>query len=143
MTANAQKFIQPLMFQTITKRKVYTQMFDEIDAVDVKHVSLAQKADVALIAPATANTIAKLAQGVADDMLSTVFMAVPKKTPKYIAPAMNTEMWKNPAFQRNLAQVLEDGYIQIPPKSSQLACGTVGMGAMANVKDIVDIILNK
>jgi len=132
MTKSACQFITPITFQTLTKRKVYTEQFDEFQYEDVRHISLAQQADVALIAPATANIIGKLASGIADDMLTTVLMAVQGK-PILIAPAMNTAMYENPITQDNIAKLSRYGYQFIEPKESRLACGDLGRGALADV----------
>ena len=132
MTKSACQFITPITFQTLTKRKVYTEQFDEFQYEDVRHISLAQQADVALIAPATANIIGKLASGIADDMLTTVLMAVQGK-PVLIAPAMNTAMYENPITQDNIAKLSRYGYQFIEPKESRLACGDLGRGALADV----------
>jgi phosphopantothenoylcysteine decarboxylase/phosphopantothenoylcysteine decarboxylase/phosphopantothenate--cysteine ligase len=139
MTDGAQKFITPLTFQTLTKHKVYTEMFDEIIYEDVRHISLAQKADIAVVAPATANIIGKLASGIADDMLSTVLMAL-KDTPALICPAMNTAMYENPVVQANIQKLTEYGYRFIEPKEALLACGDIGRGALADVEVIVDAV---
>jgi phosphopantothenoylcysteine decarboxylase/phosphopantothenoylcysteine decarboxylase/phosphopantothenate--cysteine ligase len=137
MTASAQRLITPITFQTLTKNKVYTEMFDELIYEDVRHISLAQKADLALIAPATANIIGKIAAGIADDMLSTVILAVRNK-PVLICPAMNTAMYENPITQDNLAKLAKYGYLFVEPKESRLACGDLGKGALADVDVIVD-----
>jgi len=136
MTRNAIEFITPLTFQSLTKNKVYYNMFEEITPKEIKHISLAQKADLCLIAPASANIIGKLANGIADDMLSTVVMAM-KNVPVYICPAMNTNMYENPIVQRNIKYLTELGYNFIEPKEDMLACGVVGKGAMADVNNIV------
>jgi len=135
MTKSAKEFVAPLTFQTLTKHQVYGEMFDDPFAEDVKHISLAKFADIALIAPCTANVIGKLANGIADDMLTTVFMACQAK--KIIAPAMNTAMYDNPAVQRNILQLTNDGYVFIEPRESLLACGDIGKGALADINDIV------
>jgi phosphopantothenoylcysteine decarboxylase/phosphopantothenoylcysteine decarboxylase/phosphopantothenate--cysteine ligase len=130
MTAAAQKFITPLTFQTLTKNRVYTDMFDEIPHMEVEHISLAKKADAALIAPATANIIGKIASGIADDMLSTVITAFQNK-PLIIAPAMNTAMYENPVTKRNIETLTRFGCKFIEPKTARLACGDTGKGALA------------
>ena len=132
MTKSACQFITPITFQTLTKRKVYTEQFDEFQYEDVRHISLAQQANIVLIAPATANIIGKLASGIADDMLTTVLMAVQGK-PILIAPAMNTAMYENPITQDNIAKLTRYGYQFIEPKESRLACGDLGRGALADV----------
>jgi len=138
MTEAATKFVSPLTFQSLTKRRVYTEMFDEIIYEDIRHISLAQRASLFVIAPATANIIGKIANGIADDMLSTVVMAT--RAPVLICPAMNTAMYENPIVQANIAKLKAYGYIFIEPKEARLACGDVGRGAMADVSVIFDAI---
>jgi len=143
MTAAAQKFITPLTFQSLTKNKVYVDMFDENYCPDIRHISLAQKASVFCIAPASANIIGKLAAGIADDMLSTVCMAFPPQKPVIICPAMNTAMYENRIVQSNI-HLLESiiGMKFIEPKESMLACGDIGKGALADINKIVDAIID-
>lgn len=140
MTAGATKFVTPLTFRTLTQNRVYTDMFEENFPAEVEHISLAKKADVILIAPATANVIGKISGGIADDMLTTVVMAV-KNKPILIAPAMNTNMWENPIVQENCAKLKKLGYRFIEPRSSLLACGDVGKGALAEEDKIVEAVL--
>lgn len=139
MTSAATKFISPLTLQTLTKNKVETDMFEELNYSEVNHISLAKKADICLIAPATANIIGKLASGIADDMLSTVIMAVSGK-PVVIAPAMNTAMYENPVTQRNIQTLKQLGYQFIEPKEALLACGDLGKGALADVDTIINTV---
>jgi len=139
MTDAAVKFIAPLTFQALTKNKVYTDMFEEIAYHDIRHISLAQKADCVVIAPATANIIGKIASGIADDMLSTVVMAV-QNTPVIICPAMNTAMYENPVMQENINKLKNYGYQFVEPKESLLACGDLGKGALADIELIVTAI---
>ncbi|MDR0862048.1 MAG: phosphopantothenoylcysteine decarboxylase [Oscillospiraceae bacterium] len=136
MTRSAREFITPITFQTLTKRKVYTEQFDELVYEDVRHISLAQSAELAIIAPATANIIGKLASGIADDMLTTVFTAL-GDTPKLIAPAMNTAMYENPIVQDNIAKLARYGYAFVEPREARLACGDLGRGALADVETII------
>ena len=136
MTNSATKFIAPLTFQTLTKNKVYIDMFEEIFFPDVRHISLAQKADCFVIAPASANIIGKIASGIADDMLSTVVMAI-KDKPIIICPAMNTAMYENPITQGNIRKLQDLGYQFIEPKESMLACGDLGKGALAEIDTII------
>lgn len=140
LTESGSKIITPLTLQTLSKNKVYMDMFEEITPSEVKHISLAKKADVVLIAPATANIIGKIAWGIADDFLSTVVMAAANHTPVYIAPAMNTNMYENPIVQENIEKLKRLGYRFIEPKESLLACGDLGKGALADVDEIVTII---
>jgi phosphopantothenoylcysteine decarboxylase/phosphopantothenoylcysteine decarboxylase/phosphopantothenate--cysteine ligase len=136
MTEAAKKFITPLTMQTLSKNKVETDMFAEFNYAEVNHISLTKKADICLIAPATANIIGKLASGVADDMLTTVTMAMNGK-PVFIAPAMNTAMYENPITQKNINALAEYGYRFIEPKSAELACGDLGRGALADTDVII------
>ena len=140
LTESGSKIITPLTLQTLSKNKVYMDMFEEITPKEVKHISLAEKADLMLIAPATANIIGKIANGIADDFLSTVVMAAANTTPVYIAPAMNTNMYENPIVQANIEKLRSYGYRFIEPKESLLACGPVGKGALADVDDIIKVI---
>lgn len=140
LTESGSRIITPLTLQTLSKNKVYMDMFEEITPTEVKHISLAKKADLVLIAPATANIIGKLANGIADDFLSTVVMAAANHTPVYIAPAMNTQMYENPIVQDNIKKLQSYGYRFIEPKESLLACGDLGRGALADVDDIIGII---
>ena len=139
MTEAATKFISPLTLQTLSKNKVETDMFEEFNYSEVNHISLAKKADLCLIAPATANIIGKLASGIADDMLSTVVMAIRGK-PIVIAPAMNTAMYENPVTQRNIQSLKEFGYNFIEPMAALLACGDLGKGALADVDTIINTV---
>jgi phosphopantothenoylcysteine synthetase/decarboxylase len=139
MTEAAQKFIAPLTFQTLAKTKVYTDMFDSDFTPDVRHISLAARADVFVIAPASADIIAKAAAGIADDMLTCVFLASWRKK-RVIAPAMNTEMYLNPVTQKNIETLTAQGVTFVAPRESRLACGDVGIGALADVSDIADAV---
>ena len=140
LTESGSRIITPITLQTLSKNKVYMDMFEEITPKEVKHISLAEKADLMLIAPATANIIGKIANGIADDFLSTVVMAAANTTPVYIAPAMNTNMYENPIVQANIEKLRSYGYRFIEPKESLLACGTVGKGSLADVDDIIKVI---
>ncbi len=139
MTESACRFVAPLTFQSVTHNRVYTDMFEEVIPREVTHISLAQRADLVLIAPATANIIGKLAGGIADDFLSTVMLAVRNK-PVYIAPAMNTAMYENPAFQENLEKLKARGFHILEPRESMLACGDLGKGAMQEPEEILSRI---
>lgn len=138
MTKNAQEFIKPLVFETLTKNKCCVDTFERAAKFDVEHISLAQAADVVLIAPATANVIAKLANGIADDMLTTTLLAC--ECPKLIAPAMNTAMYNNPVTQKNIGILKELGYKIIEPASGLLACGDTGAGKMPEPEELFDHI---
>lgn len=139
MTKNAQKLITPLTFQTLSKNKVATEMFEEVSSWDIKHISLAQKADIFVIVPATANIIGKIANGIADDMLTTSIMAA--KCRKIIAPAMNTAMWENPIVQNNIEKLKKYGYEVLDTDTGRLACGDIGSGKLLPWEKIVEIIL--
>ncbi len=128
MTKNACQFISPLTFETLTGNKCYTDTFDRDFRFEVEHVALAKKADVFLVAPATANIIAKLANGIADDMLTTTYLAA--RCHKIVAPAMNTAMFENPVTQDNLKKLGGYGAEIISPASGWLACGDTGAGKM-------------
>ncbi len=128
MTANATRFIHPITFETITGHKCLTDTFDRNFEFHVTHVSLAKKADVILVAPATANIIGKMAAGIADDMLTTTVLAA--RCPIIVAPAMNTNMFVNPIVQENLQKLQRYGMEIIPPQSGRLACADVGIGKM-------------
>ncbi|MGK0290401.1 MAG: phosphopantothenoylcysteine decarboxylase/phosphopantothenate--cysteine ligase [bacterium] len=138
MTQSAMQFVQPLTFQTLSNRPVATSLFDPEQEDQIGHISLAENHDVILIAPATANIIAKMAHGIADDLLSTVLLA--SKSPVFIAPAMNSNMWDHPATQKNL-QILQDRGVQIiPPESGFLACGFNSVGRLAEPEHIIQTI---
>ncbi len=136
MTKNAAEIIAPLTFERLTNNKCITDTFDKTTQYDVKHISLAKKTDMVIIAPATANIIGKLANGIADDMLSTTVMAC--KCPVYIAPAMNTNMYENPIVQHNIKKLKDFGYKFIDPAYGLLACGDVGKGKMAEPEEIAE-----
>ncbi|MGC6769871.1 phosphopantothenoylcysteine decarboxylase [Enterococcus sp. LJL51] len=137
MTNNSTKFITPLTLQALSKNPVHTDVMEEIYPEQINHIELAKKADLFLVAPASANIIGKLANGIADDMLSTVALALKTEVPKLIAPAMNTYMYQNPIMQRNLKLLIEAGYEEIEPREALLACGDFGKGALADVDTIV------
>lgn len=139
MTKNAQEFVGPLTFQTLSKNLVITDMFADKENSEVQHISLAQKADLFVLVPATANLIGKIANGIADDMLTTTVMAA--RCPKIIAPAMNTVMWENPIVQDNLAKLRKYGYQVLETDSGRLACGDLGAGKLLPWQEIVEIIL--
>ena len=145
MTKGATEFVTPLTFQSLSQNYVVSDMFEEPKTWDVEHISLAKKADVFLIAPATANVIGKIANGICDDMLTTTVMATTGKV--LIAPAMNTNMYKNPILQRNINTLKELGYNFINPESGRLACGDEGEGKLASpeviVNGVVELLNNK
>ena len=138
MTKAGASFITSLTLQTLTKNRVFTDVLQEEDPSEVVHVALPQRADLFLIAPATANIIAKIAHGVADDMLTGMVLAVKDTTKKMIAPAMNVYMYENPATQDNLQTLKRRGWIIIEPREARLACGYVGKGALADVNTVIE-----
>lgn len=141
MTRNAVNFINPITFETLTHNKCITDTFDRNFEFDVKHISLAKKADIFMIAPATANIIGKLASGIADDMLSTTVMAA--KCPVVLAPAMNTAMYDNSIVQENMSKLRMHGYTVIEPSAGYLACGDTGRGKMPEPEYLKDVILHE
>ena len=141
MTKNATEFITPLVFETLTNRRCIVDTFDRNFQYDVAHISLANAADLMLIAPATANVIAKMAHGQADDMLTTVTLAA--HCPKLVAPAMNTHMLENPITQDNLKTLAHYGFTVIPSGSGMLACGDVGSGRLPEEGVLVDYVLRE
>jgi len=148
MTKHSLKLIGPITIQSLTGNPVYTEMFDYIAPgdEDIEHISLAKWCDLLAIVPATGNIIGKIANGIADDLLSTTTMALPRKKPVVIAPAMNTNMWLNRFVQKNVGILKEESikirgrvlpkYTIIEPKTGRLACGDEGVGALANAEDI-------
>lgn len=139
MTQNAQKIISPVVFEALTGNKVVDDVFDRDSGYQVAHIAMAQEADVVMIAPATANMIAKLAGGIADDMLSSTMLAV--TAPVYIVPAMNTNMLEHPATQANIEKLRAYGYHIIEPDSGFLACGDTGKGKMPQAEELLEYIL--
>lgn len=139
MTESATKFVTPLSFQSLSQNMVVTDMFAEPKAFEIQHISLAKRADVFLVAPATANIIGKVANGISDDMLSTTIMATRAKV--IFAPAMNTNMYENPIVQDNIEKLKKYGYEFIEPASGRLACGDLGKGKLADVNTIVEKVL--
>ena len=139
MTHNATQFVTPLTFEQLTGHRTMVDTFDRNFSHQVEHISLAERTDLVIIAPATANVCAKLAHGLADDMLTTTVLAC--KCPKLIAPAMNTNMYENPVTQDNLEILRRDGWDVIEPASGRLACGAVGKGKMPEPEDLLQHIL--
>ena len=139
MTKSATEFVTPLSFQSLSQNYVVCDMFEDPKTWHVEHISLAKRADVFLIAPATANVIGKIANGIADDMLTTTVMATKAKV--LIAPAMNTNMYENPILQRNINTLKELGYNFVEPESGRLACGDTGKGKLASPETIVDEVV--
>ncbi|MFA4911656.1 MAG: bifunctional phosphopantothenoylcysteine decarboxylase/phosphopantothenate--cysteine ligase CoaBC [Desulfobacteria bacterium] len=136
MTKNSQEFVTPLTFQTLSGNRVITGLFDLLEGSKIGHIAIAHWADIFVIAPATANIIGKISNGIADDFLSTTVMAT--KAPVLIAPAMNTNMYENHIVQRNINTLKSFGYQFVEPASGALACGTEGLGKLAEVDDIIE-----
>ena len=139
MTQNATNFINPITFETLTGNKCLVDTFDRNFEFQVEHVSLAEQADLMMIAPASANVIAKLANGLADDMLTTTALAC--EAPMVLAPAMNTHMYNKPITQINLAKCQNLGMVVLTPAEGRLACGTTGVGKMPEPEDLLNVIL--
>jgi phosphopantothenoylcysteine decarboxylase / phosphopantothenate---cysteine ligase len=138
MTRSAREFVTPLTFQTLSGNPVSTELFSLIEESEIGHISLADRADILVIAPATANIIGKIAGGIADDMLSTVVLAT--KAPVLLAPAMNVHMWENPTCRENIQKLRARGYRFIDPEAGELACGYEGKGRLAEVSAITEEI---
>lgn len=138
MTKHAAEFVTPLTFQALSRNPVYMDTFDEKHPEKIAHIDLADKADIFLLAPATANLIGKLANGIADDMLTTTLLAT--EAPVYIAPAMNVHMYAHPAVIRNVQQLDDWGYRFIEPEAGYLACGYVGKGRLEEPESIIRIL---
>ncbi len=141
MTKNATEFITPVTFESLTGNKCLVDTFDRNFEFQVEHVALAKRADIFMLAPATANVIAKVAHGLADDMLTTTFLAC--KCPKYISPAMNTQMYENPITQDNLKICASYGMHVIDPATGYLACGDTGAGKMPEPEVLLDYIIRE
>lgn len=139
MTEHAKEFIAPLTFEALTNRRCLTDTFDRNHEYSTEHVALAKEADAVIIAPATANVIAKLAHGIADDMLTTTVLAC--DCPKMIAPAMNTRMYENPVTQENMETLKRYGMTVIEPAKGRLACGDVGAGKMPEPEELLQYVL--
>lgn len=135
MTKGATEFVTPLTFQTLSRRPVATGLFDPIPAWEPRHISLAQQAEVMVVAPCTANVIAKLAHGIADDALTATALAC--RAPLVVAPAMNDGMFDNPATQANLATLRARDIVVVAPEEGELACGTSGRGRLAPLETIM------
>jgi len=135
MTPEAEELIKPIVFQSLSGSKVYRGLFEETDNWEIEHVSLADKADLILIAPATANIIGKIASGISDDLLTCVVCAT--KAPVLIAPAMNENMYRNKITQGNIKKLKSLGYKFVEPRRGRLACGKIGLGCLAEVEAII------
>lgn len=141
MTAAAQRFVSPLTFQTLSRNRVYTEVFTDTDDFRPDHIALVNRGGVLAIAPATANVMGKIACGVADEIVSLTAMSF--EGPKIIAPAMNFRMWRNPAVVKNAATLKTFGWEFVGPDEGSLACGEEGIGRLAPVADIVSAIAAK
>ena len=135
VTKGGEHFVTPLSVAALSEQPVYTDLWSLKDEIEMGHIRLSREADFVVVAPASADIIAKMANGLADDLASTTLLACNK--PVFVAPAMNTMMWNHPATQRNIAQIQQDGAVLIAPSEGTLACGEVGAGRMAEVEDIV------
>ncbi|MFS9340948.1 phosphopantothenoylcysteine decarboxylase [Streptococcus australis] len=140
MTPAATAFITPLTLQVLSKQAVLVEVMTEDDPKQIQHIDLGKEADLFLVAPASANTIAKLAIGLADNMVTSTALALPQGTKKILAPAMNTKMLEHPATQRNLKLLQDYGYQIIQPRHATLACGDQGSGALASIETILTTI---
>jgi phosphopantothenoylcysteine decarboxylase/phosphopantothenate--cysteine ligase len=135
MTKEAEELIKPIVFQSLSGNRVYRGLFEIPDAWEIEHVSLARQARLLLVAPATANIIAKIASGICDDLLTCIILAT--KAPVLIAPAMNENMFRNKITQDNIKKLKSAGYKFIEPKIGRLACGKIGIGCLAEVEEII------
>ena len=140
MTPAATAFITPLTLQVLSKQAVLVEVITEDDPKQIQHIDLGKEADLFLVAPASANTIAKLAHGFADNIVTSTALALPSEVKKFLAPAMNTKMLDHPATQNNLETLKSYGYQIIPPREALLACGDQGSGALASIETILTII---
>lgn len=140
MTPAARKFITPLTLQVLSKNPVGLDVMIEEDPQRIEHIDIGKETDIFLVAPASANTIAKLAMGLADNMVTSTALALPQGTKKLLAPAMNTKMLEHPATQRNIKLLQDYGYQIIQPRHATLACGDQGSGALATVETIVEAV---
>lgn len=140
MTPAATAFITPLTLQVLSKQAVLVEVMTEDDPKQIQHIDLGKEADLFLVAPASANTIAKLAHGFADNIVTSTALALPSEVKKFLAPAMNTKMLDYPATQNNLETLKSYGYQIIPPREALLACGDQGSGALASIETILTTI---
>jgi len=143
LTADAQRFITPLPFKVLTRQPVVSDLYDEDEGWQPTHIRLADEADLLLIAPATANVVAKLAHGLADDALTCIALALNPKAKILIAPAMNGKMWLHPATQENVKTLRERGVEFIGPDEGMLSCGYEGIGRLWPVEKIAEAVLNR
>ena len=143
LTKNAENFVTQLPFQTLTKNRVYTSTFEEIDENEIQHIDLTKWADKIIVAPATANLISKFANGIADDLATSLMLAVRDTSIVYIVPAMNTFMYRNPIIQDNMNKLIKLGFNFVKPDSGLLACGDVGEGKFPSIEKIESFIFNE
>ena len=143
LTKNAENFVTQLPFQTLTKNRVYTSTFEEIDENEIQHIDLTKWADKIIVAPATANLISKFANGIADDLATSLMLAVRDTSIVYIVPAMNTFMYRNPIIQDNMNKLIKLGFNFVKPDSGLLACGDVGEGKFPSIDKIESFIFNE
>ena len=143
LTKNAENFVTQLPFQTLTKNRVYTSTFEEIDEKEIQHIDLTKWADKIIVAPATANLISKFANGIADDLASSLMLAVRDISRVYIVPAMNTFMYKNPIIQENMNKLIKLGFNFVEPESGLLACGDVGEGKFPSIEKIENALFQE
>ena len=142
MTENACRFVTPLTFQAVTRNRVFTDLWPDVQDHDSGHISLTERADLMIVAPATANMLGKIARGIADDLVSTMAMAAAGACEMLVAPAMNSRMWNSPALQDNIKTLDARGVRFVGPNDGPLACGTTGPGRMAEPHEIVSTIIN-
>lgn len=143
LTKNAENFVTQLPFQTLTKNRVYTSTFEEIDENEIQHIDLTKWADKIIVAPATANLISKFSNGIADDLATSLMLAVRDTSIVYIVPAMNTFMYRNPIIQDNMNRLIKLGFNFVEPDSGLLACGDVGEGKFPSIDKIQSFIFNE
>ncbi len=142
MTDSATKFVTPLTFQALSGRPVYTSAWEHVESSDPQHIATARSADAAIVAPCTMDCAAKLACGITEDIVCLVLSAVDRKrTPVLLAPAMNDAMWAQPANQRNMEQLVADGFTLVGPGEGWQACRTVGAGRMSEPEDLVGALI--
>lgn len=143
LTKNAENFVTQLPFQTLTKNRVYTSTFEEIDENEIQHIDLTKWADKIIVAPATANLISKFANGIADDLASSLMLAVRDVSSVYIVPAMNTFMYRNPIIQENMNKLIKLGFNFVEPDSGLLACGDIGEGKFPSIEKIENVLFQE
>ncbi len=143
LTKNAENFVTQLPFQTLTKNRVYTSTFEEIDEKEIQHIDLTKWAEKIIVAPATANLISKFSNGIADDLATSLMLAVRDTSAVYIVPAMNTFMYRNPIIQDNMNRLIKFGFNFIEPDSGLLACGDVGEGKFPSIEKIESFVFQK